>query len=60
MVITFLGFYRYLAIDQIDNPGPYTLYDDPEGPECISLFSKASTCQRLIKTCYDYNSKFIW
>ncbi|KAG8993533.1 hypothetical protein FRB94_010711 [Tulasnella sp. JGI-2019a] len=38
--------------------GPYPIYDDPEGPECTSLRSKVPTCQRLIQSCYDYNSRF--
>ncbi|KAG8870237.1 hypothetical protein FRB98_001762 [Tulasnella sp. 332] len=38
--------------------GPYPIYDDPEGPQCTSLRSKVPTCQRLIQSCYDYNSRF--
>ena len=37
--------------------GPYPIYDDPEGPQCAALRTKVPTCQRLIKTCYDYNSR---
>ncbi|KAH9975097.1 serine carboxypeptidase [Lactifluus volemus] len=37
--------------------GPYPIYDDPEGAECRALRSKVPTCQRLIKTCYDYESR---
>jgi hypothetical protein len=52
------------AVTRNDNEpvyaGPYAVYDDPQGPECTSLFSKASTCQSLIKACYDYNSKWVW
>ncbi|OBZ78042.1 Carboxypeptidase Y A [Grifola frondosa] len=38
--------------------GPYPVYDDPEGPECEALRTKVPTCQRLIKSCYDFNSRF--
>lgn len=38
--------------------GPYPVYSDPEGPECYALRSKTPTCQRLIKSCYEYNSRF--
>ena len=38
--------------------GPYPIYDDPEGPECMALRAKVPTCQRLIKTCYQFHSKF--
>jgi cathepsin A (carboxypeptidase C) len=38
--------------------GPFPVYDDPEGPQCQALRSKIPTCQRLIKACYQYNSKF--
>ncbi|KIO24205.1 hypothetical protein M407DRAFT_77252 [Tulasnella calospora MUT 4182] len=38
--------------------GPYPIYDDPDGPQCQSLRSKVPTCQRLIKSCYNFNSRF--
>ncbi|KZP29266.1 serine carboxypeptidase [Athelia psychrophila] len=38
--------------------GPYPIYDDPQGAQCTALRSKVSTCQRLIQSCRDYNSKF--
>ena len=38
--------------------GPYPIYDDPEGPECMALRTKLPTCQRLIKTCYLFHSRF--
>lgn len=38
--------------------GPYPVYDDPDGPQCAALRSKIPTCQRLIKACYNFNSKF--
>ncbi|KIJ61414.1 hypothetical protein HYDPIDRAFT_115872 [Hydnomerulius pinastri MD-312] len=38
--------------------GPYPIYDDPDGPQCQALRSKVPTCQRLVKACYDYNSRF--
>ncbi|THG96311.1 hypothetical protein EW026_g5506 [Hermanssonia centrifuga] len=38
--------------------GPYAVYDDPDGAQCTSLRSKVPTCQRLIKSCYDYNSRW--
>jgi len=37
--------------------GPYAVYDDPEGPECQALRTKVPTCQRLIKSCYDFESR---
>jgi len=37
--------------------GPYPVYDDPEGPQCTALRTKVPTCQRLIKTCYSFESK---
>jgi cathepsin A (carboxypeptidase C) len=38
--------------------GPYPVYPDPEGAECQALRTKVPTCQRLIKSCYDYGSRF--
>ncbi|KAJ6476261.1 Alpha/Beta hydrolase protein [Mycena sanguinolenta] len=37
--------------------GPYPLYSDPQGPECTQLRVKIPTCQRMIKSCYSYNSR---
>ncbi|KAH9067022.1 serine carboxypeptidase [Lactarius deliciosus] len=37
--------------------GPYPVYDDPEGPQCVALRTKVPICQRLIKSCYDFNSR---
>ena len=37
--------------------GPYPIYDDPKGPQCTALRSKVPTCQRLIKSCYDFGSR---
>jgi len=37
--------------------GPYPVYD-PQSPQCAAIKSKIPTCQRLIKSCYDFNSKW--
>ncbi|CCM06004.1 uncharacterized protein FIBRA_08247 [Fibroporia radiculosa] len=37
--------------------GPYAVYDDPNGSECEALRAKVPTCQRLTKSCYDFNSR---
>lgn len=37
--------------------GPYPVYDDPNGPQCRALRAKTPTCQRLIKSCYQFNSR---
>ncbi|KAG6379737.1 peptidase S10 serine carboxypeptidase [Boletus reticuloceps] len=39
--------------------GPYPIYDDPEGPQCQALRAKVPTCQSLVKSCYDWNSRFV-
>ncbi|KAF7777651.1 hypothetical protein Agabi119p4_3723 [Agaricus bisporus var. burnettii] len=38
--------------------GPFPIYDDPQGPQCQALRSKVPTCQRLIKACYTFDSRF--
>jgi cathepsin A (carboxypeptidase C) len=38
--------------------GPYPVYSDPDGPECNAMRTKVPTCQRLLKACYDYNTRF--
>ncbi|KAG2138521.1 Alpha/Beta hydrolase protein [Suillus clintonianus] len=37
--------------------GPYPIYDDPEGAQCAALRSKVPTCQRLITSCRNFNSR---
>jgi cathepsin A (carboxypeptidase C) len=37
--------------------GPYPVYS-PDHPQCAALRAKVPTCQRLIKMCYDTNSRF--
>ena len=37
--------------------GPYEIFD-PNGGECRNLKSKASTCEKLVDTCYKINSRF--
>jgi len=37
--------------------GPYPIYDDPDGPQCMALRSKVPTCQSLIKACYNFGSR---
>ena len=37
--------------------GPYPVYP-PDHPQCAALRSKVPTCQRLIKMCYNTNSRF--
>ncbi|KAH9037045.1 carboxypeptidase C, partial [Lactarius hengduanensis] len=36
--------------------GPYPVYD-AEGPQCVALRTKVPICQRLIKSCYAFNSR---
>lgn len=38
--------------------GPYAVYDDPDGPQCSALRGKVPTCQRLIQSCYNFNSRW--
>lgn len=37
--------------------GPYAVYDDPNGAECQALRAKVPTCQRMLKSCEDYDSR---
>jgi len=38
--------------------GPYPVYDDPEGLQCKALRSKVPTCQRLVQSCYNFDSRW--
>ncbi|KAG8915829.1 hypothetical protein FRC01_003494 [Tulasnella sp. 417] len=33
--------------------GPYPLYDNPTGPECLDLEAKGAECRRVVQECYD-------
>ncbi|OSX56159.1 hypothetical protein POSPLADRAFT_1050876 [Postia placenta MAD-698-R-SB12] len=37
--------------------GPYPVFDDPSGPECEALRTKVPTCQRLLQSCYNFESR---
>ena len=38
--------------------GEFPVFSDPNAPECQAMRTKVPTCQRLIKSCYDFDSKF--
>ncbi|KAI0718401.1 carboxypeptidase C [Cerioporus squamosus] len=38
--------------------GEFPVFSDPNSPECQAMRTKVPTCQRLIKSCYDFDSKF--
>ncbi|KAF6764643.1 carboxypeptidase C [Ephemerocybe angulata] len=50
-------FIQYAAVPDYLCDGPYAQYD-PEGPECQGMRAKVPTCQRLVKSCYQFNSRF--
>ncbi|KAG8950045.1 hypothetical protein FRC04_008125 [Tulasnella sp. 424] len=33
--------------------GPYPLYENPNGPECLDLEAKGAECRRLVQKCYN-------
>jgi carboxypeptidase C (cathepsin A) len=49
---------QFSSVPEYACGGPYPVFDDPDGPQCQALRSKVPTCQRLIDSCYKYNSKF--
>ncbi|KAH0584572.1 hypothetical protein H2248_010105 [Termitomyces sp. 'cryptogamus'] len=51
-------YIQFASIPDYVCEGPYPLYDDPNGPECQALRAKIPTCQRLIKACYNFDSRF--
>ncbi|KAF5372899.1 hypothetical protein D9758_001450 [Tetrapyrgos nigripes] len=51
-------YIQYGSIADYVCDGPYPIYDDPEGPQCEALRGKIPTCQRLIQSCYSFDSKF--
>ncbi|EAU81994.2 carboxypeptidase C [Coprinopsis cinerea okayama7 len=51
-------YIQYGSVADYACDGPYPVYDDPQGPQCQALRGKIPTCQRLVKSCYNYNSRF--
>ncbi|TFK25756.1 carboxypeptidase C [Coprinopsis marcescibilis] len=49
---------QYGSVADYACDGPYPVFSDPDGPQCQALRSKIPTCQRLIKSCYQFNSRF--
>ena len=39
--------------------GPYPVFE-ADSFQCSALYSKASTCQRLIQACYGFDSRLTW
>ncbi|KAH8983045.1 Alpha/Beta hydrolase protein [Lactarius hatsudake] len=50
-------YFQMASLPDYACDGPYPIYDDPEGPQCVALRTKVPTCQRLIKSCYTFNSR---
>jgi cathepsin A (carboxypeptidase C) len=51
-------FVQMASVPDYACDGPYPMFSDPNGAECQALRTKVPTCQRLIKSCYDYGSRF--
>ncbi|QRV80572.1 Serine carboxypeptidase [Ceratobasidium sp. AG-Ba] len=47
---------QFASVPEYACDGPYPVFD-PNGPQCTSLRAKVPTCQRLIKSCYQYNNR---
>lgn len=53
------SYTQFASVPEYLCEGPYPIFDDPSGPECTSLRSKVPTCQRLIKACHTFKSRFV-
>jgi cathepsin A (carboxypeptidase C) len=51
-------YLQHATIPDFACDGPYPIYDNPTGSQCNALRGKVPTCQRLIKSCYEYGSRF--
>ncbi|KAF9265881.1 carboxypeptidase C [Marasmius fiardii PR-910] len=49
---------QYGSVADYACEGPYPVYPDPASPQCAALRTKIPTCERLIGSCYNFNSKF--
>ncbi|KAF8183774.1 serine carboxypeptidase [Mycena galopus ATCC 62051] len=50
-------YVQFASIADYVCDGPYPVYSDPDGPECVALRAKIPTCQRMLKACYSFNSR---
>lgn len=50
-------YLQFASVPDFACNGPYAPYE-PDGAECSALRTKVPTCQRLIQSCYDFNSRF--
>ncbi|KAF9269332.1 carboxypeptidase C [Marasmius fiardii PR-910] len=50
-------FIQFGTVAEYACEGPYPVFP-PDGPQCAALREKTPTCQRLIASCYKYNTKF--
>jgi cathepsin A (carboxypeptidase C) len=49
---------QFASIPKWACEGPYAVFDDPEGAQCSALRGRVPTCQRLIQSCYSFNSRW--
>ncbi|KAI6045247.1 peptidase S10 serine carboxypeptidase [Pisolithus marmoratus] len=53
------SYTQYASMPDYLCEGPYPIFDDPSGPACTTLRSRVPTCQRLIKACHIFKSRFV-
>ena len=53
------AYTQFASIPDYLCEGPYPIFDNPDGPECTALKSKATTCQRLVKSCHIFKSRLV-
>ncbi|KAI0674083.1 carboxypeptidase C [Trametes maxima] len=51
-------YIQHASVPDAACEGEFPVFPDPDGPRCQSLRTKVPTCQRLVKSCYDFDSKF--
>ncbi|KAI6127217.1 peptidase S10 serine carboxypeptidase [Pisolithus sp. B1] len=53
------GYIQYASMPDYLCEGPYLIFDNPNGQECVSLRSRVHTCQRLIRACHISQFHFV-
>jgi cathepsin A (carboxypeptidase C) len=50
---------QFASVPDYACKGPYPVFEE-DSFQCSSLYSKSSTCERLTRACYDFNSRLTW
>ncbi|PIL27294.1 hypothetical protein GSI_10441 [Ganoderma sinense ZZ0214-1] len=51
-------YHQFASVPDAACEGEFPVFSDPQSAQCQALRTKVPTCQRLIQSCYNYDSRF--